>query len=194
MNALHGVHLGETATIVGLGPSILDLTADHFPPGPVIAINHAILPIRKLGLPNRIYAMQKDGCVPHGEFKHSPRFRTVRCICPSPRMVAPIEPEELLLSMAESSMCFRQYLRRHVFDCKADFGVSWHTMSVPIAAYIAAWMGCSAILMLGHDAYTKGDARRADTSVIPGNLEGYRRASVEAGEVARAAGIAIVWA
>lgn len=195
MKRLRGVHQGETATILGLGPSILKLTAEDFPPGPVIAVNHAILRTRELRLPNVVYSMQKDGCTPHGGVNDPPvKVPIRRCICPSWRVVPPVEPEVLLLSAAESSHCFPRYPRRYVFDTLRDFGVRWNTMSVPVAARIAHWMGCTAILMLGHDAYTRSDYGRVkDGRIIAGNM-GYLRAAVQAREYAESVGIAIDFA
>ena len=197
MNRLRGTHPGETATILGLGPSILELRATDFPPGPVITLNHAILRARELGLSNRLYAMQKDGCVPHGIRAGPPAVLPIdNCICPSPRMVEPVEPEHLLLSAAESSHCFPHYPLRHVFDTEADFGVPWNTMSAPIAARIAHAMGCTSILMLGHDAYTRDIySRVSGDSIIERNRPvGYYRAAVRAKTFAESVGMSIRFA
>lgn len=193
MKTLRGIHSGETATIVGMGPSILYLVPRNIPPGPVIAVNHSILRIRKLKIPNPIYTMQKDGCTPHGG-RNQPRLNMPirHCVCPSVRTIKPIPPEVLLLSAAESSHCFPKYEFRHVFDVEADFGLPWNTMSVPVAARIAAWMGCSGLYMIGHDAYTKGVfGRVSGYGVGPGSGRGYVRASVQAKEFAESVGMAI---
>lgn len=193
MKILRDAHLGETASIVGMGPSLRSLRARDVPPGPVIALNHAILHIRPLRLPNPIYVMQKDGCIPHGEIGARPiAIPTRNCICPSPRVVKPLPPEILLLSAAESSHCFRRYEFRHVFDVQADFGLPWNTMSTPVAASIARWMGCTSLRMIAHDAYTRGLFGRAGTSgVKPGSAKGYRRAAVQARQYAESVGMAI---
>lgn len=192
---LKGIHAGETATIVGMGPSILYLRPSDIPAGPVIAVNHAILRVRKLKLPNVTYTMQKDGCTPHGG-RNQPRINMPirHCVCPSVRTVKPIEPEVLLLSAAESSHCFPSYPLRHVFDVAADFGIPWNTMSVPVAARLAHWMGCAGLHMLGHDAYTKGVfGRVSGYGVGPGSGRGYIRASVQARDYAESVGMAIVF-
>lgn len=189
MRELRDIHAGQEATIVGKGPSILRLRARDIPPGPVIALNHAILVIRELGLAQPVYSMQKDGCVPHA----SGRFPVPidRCICPNPaKMTPPREPEVLLLSAAESSRCFPDYPRRHVFDT-ADFGLPWNTMSCPVAVRIAALMGCTSLLMLGHDAYTRGDFRRVEHGLVPSRRDGYRRAALQAQAFARAGGLGV---
>jgi hypothetical protein len=188
VKSLRGTHEGETATIVGMGPSILALRADDFGPGPVIALNHAILTVRKLGLTNPIYTMQKDGCVPHSVHLRRP---IPVCRCPSPRTVAPLEPEVLLLSFYESAHCSPRYPRRHVFDVERDFGMRWRTMSAPVAVRIAAAMGCVGVRMLGFDAFRRADGRRAYGG--PANLVGYSRSGAQAEAVALTAGLAISW-
>ena len=195
MKALRGIHAGETATIVGMGPSILRLTADDFGPGPIITLNHAILTVRKLDLPNPVYSMQKDGCIPHGRrHQHPPRIPIRACACPSPRMVPPIEPEELLLSWAESSRCFATYPRRHVFDVERDFGYEWNRMSAPVAVRIAMWMGCTALVMRGFDAFTSGDVRRVPVNGVgTGSPRGYALSGVQSAAIAKAAGLPITW-
>jgi hypothetical protein len=190
MRALRDVHRGQTATIVGKGPSILCLKARDFPPGPVITINHAILVVRQLHLAQPVYAMEKDGCIPHasGTFP----VPVDRCVCPSTRMVRPVAPEHVLLSAAESSLCHVDYPARHLFDAEADFGLPWNTMSVPVAARIAAYMGCARILMLGHDAFYRGDRRRIERSrIIRSSGNGYRRAALQAVAYAKHAGVPI---
>lgn len=197
MKELRDVHVGETATIMGLGPSILLLKAKDFPPGPIITINHAILHVRKFGLPNAIYTMQKDGCTPHGGGNEPRRVNMPirHCVCPSPRTIKPIEPEILLLSMMESSHCFPKYPLRHVFDVQADFGIPWNTMSVPVAARIAHWMGCAGLHMIGHDAYTRGVfGRVSGYGVRAGSGHGYRRAAIQAKRYAESVGMRIVFA
>jgi hypothetical protein len=195
MKALRDAHAGEMATIVGLGPSILKLTAADFPPGPVITINHAILTVRRLQLPNRIYVMQKDGCTPHGGRMGPVVHMPIRhCVCPSARTVKPIEPEELLLSVAESSHCFRLYPRRHIFDVQRDFRLPWNTMSAPVAARIATWMGCSALHMVGHDAFVRGIHGRLSNGRIIGHMgRGYRLAGAQVARYAAAVGLEIDW-
>jgi hypothetical protein len=195
MKELRDIHAGETATIVGMGPSILGLAAGDFGPGPIITLNHAILTVRKLGLPNRIYMMQKDGCIPHGRRHQKPPRLPIRvCACPSPRTVQPIEPEDLLLSWAESSRCFPTYPRRHVFDVERDFGTAWNTMSAPVAVKIAISMGCTSLRMLGFDAHTSGDARRVRIyGVGTGSARGYALSAVQSAAIAKAAGLPVTW-
>jgi hypothetical protein len=195
VKALRDAHVGETATIVGMGPSILGLAAADFGPGPIITLNHAIRTVRALKLANPLYTMQKDGCIPHGRRGQKPPRIPIRCCaCPSPRTVPPLDPEELLLSWAESSRCFPTYPRRHVFDVERDFGMGWNTMSAPVAVKIATWMGCTSLRMRGFDAYTCGDGRRvAVYGVGAGSARGYARSGAQAAAIAAAAGLSVTW-
>ena len=199
---LRNRHPGETATIVGCGLSILKLTPADFPAGPVIALNHSILNVRALGLPNLVYSQQKDGCILHGPQVQVP---INECICPfGPEMVQPVEPEELVLCWAESSHCFPLYPRRHVIDVQKDFGLSgWCVSSAPFAVMLAHAMGCTSLRMLGHDAYTTGDTGRipgSATEVDPAtgvNLEGiktgYRLSGESAQWIAEKFEMAVEW-
>lgn len=191
MKRLVGIHAGQTASIVGKGPSLLHLTASDFPEGPVLTLNHAIIAVRKLRLPNPIYVMEKDGCVPHVD-RSAPV--PLGCICPSDRMVPPIEPETILLSAAESSRCFPEYPRRVVFDVQRDFGLRWHTMSAVVAIRIVSLMGCRSVRMLAMDAWTTGDTRRVDDGkrILPGS-PGYRSAGQRVAAFASETGMSIEW-
>ncbi len=190
--SLRGLHPGETVTIVGRGPSLLSLEASDVGPGPIITINHAILTVRNFGLPNVIYTMQKDGCIPH----RSGALVPLGCRCPNPsRMVQPIEPETLIVSSAESSRCFRRYRHRIVVDVEQEFRLPWHTMSAPVAVRIAARMGATGVRMLGHDAYTRGDMRHVDTrgDAIELGDENYVSAGKRVARYAQRHGLAISW-
>ena len=156
-------HTGETAYIVGCGPSLLKLTAQDFTDGPVITLNHALLHIRKLHLPNPIYTMQQDGC-----------------------LIQPIEPETVLLSRHLSRNCFSDYPHRQLFSIATAA-----SMSTPIAVKIARRMGASELVMLAHDAYTHGDDHKVDergsivdsSESFPGYVQGAQQAVAMAGNV-----------
>ncbi len=160
-------------TIVGRGPSLLRLTPSDFVPGPVITINMAILRVRKLGLPNEIIRMHKDGCnAPHTSTAKVP----LPCVCPKPWMPAPLPRETLLLSAAESPDCFPDHPLRHVIDVEEDFGLPWWSMSAPIAVRYAHRMGARHIRLLAFDA-RNGDTRRVEgRRVVPGTPTGYLKA------------------
>lgn len=143
--------------MVGKGPSLADLTAGDFGPGPVYVLNHAILKVREFDLPNPIYLQQKDGCIPHNVGKET--VIPLGCICPSPLFVPPQEPETLIVSAAESSRCARDYPRRIVMDTERDFGIAWNTMSAVVAIHVVRLMGCRSVRMMAFDAYTAMDFR-----------------------------------
>lgn len=188
---IRDAHTGQTAVIVGRGPSLLRLHPADFGTGPVIALNHAIIQVRRMEPLNPVYSMQKDGCIPHGREASVP----LGCVCPSDRMVAPMEPETLLLSAAESGRCFPDYPRRYVFD-PAAFGLRWHTMSAVVAVRLAREMGCTSIRMLAHDAYAHGDLRRVDRDGSLAETDaraGYVSVGRRVERYAREAGMAIAW-
>jgi hypothetical protein len=174
---------------VGRGPSLLRLTPADFPPGPVITINLAAHAIRELHLPNDLYLMQKDGCVPHTAKERVP----LGCRCPNPaRMVTPTLPETVILSKAESPLCFRDYPKRMVVDVRHDFGLPWYTMSAVVAVRIAYWMGADTINMLGFDS-RNGDSRRVEgTTLVPGD-RGYPLAVVQVEQWASTVDVALTW-
>lgn len=199
---LNGRYIGQTASIVGCGLSILDLSPADFVAGPVIALNHAILVVRELALPNPVYSQQKDGCILHGMQVQVP---INECICPfGPEMVQPVEPEELILSWAESQHCFALYPRRHVIDVQKDLGMGWATPSAPMAVLVAHRMGCTSLRMLGHDAYTNGDVGRipgtaltvdpsTGVNVNGGRDGGYRASGVLAQSIADKLEMSVEW-
>jgi SAM-dependent methyltransferase len=192
-------HDRETAYIVGRGASLLEMRAEAVGPGPVLALNSAILHVRALGLPNQLYSVQKDGCLP-ATFKDAlvfyPVERTCRGACRTGELMAePESPERLILCTVGSRDCFPTYPDRYRFDCDADFGVPPQTMSSAVAVKIAALMGCTRAVMIGHDAFTVGDTRRVDPD---GSLHdephaGYALAGHVATGFAADAGIDLEW-
>ncbi len=181
-----------TTTIVGRGPSLLSVKAEDFPEGPVIALNAAIIYVRTLGLPNPIYSMQKDGCVPH---THLAKPDTHPCGgCPTWPMTAVQPPETLIVSSAESPYCFADYEPRLVVDVEA-MGIPWHTMSAPVAVRIAQSWGETSLFMVGHDAYTRGNTERWEPGVglVDDPHGGYYLAGKLAAEFAEAAGMTVTW-
>lgn len=194
MNELRRRHQGETGYIVGRGPSLLNVTAADFGPGPVITLNLAIRNVRALGLPNPIYTMQKDGCM-----QQDPAHRQEAGRCPGPcgevePMVQPVEPEMLLVAATESRYCFPDYPHRRVFDVEADFGLAWFTPSAPVAVMIARLFGCPALVMIAHDAYTRGDTRTVKSAgLIERHDPGYLPAGRIANDLALSAGLTVTW-
>jgi hypothetical protein len=166
---LRGIHTGQTATVVGRGPSLLRLTSADFGSGPVLALNHSILELRKLGLKNTLYSMQKDGC-----------------------LVQPQEPEILILSTAQSRRCYSSYPRRYVIDV-TKLGMSVRAMSTTFAVAMAQVMGCSKVRMLACDGYTVGDFRTVQGGELVTIGKGYNHAGEQATNLARRLRIGIEW-
>lgn len=167
INRLRNAHKGETAYLVGRGPSLLDVTAEDFGPGPVVAMNAAILNVRALNLPNVVYSMQKDGCT--GETGLDPCEG--KCPARVRSMVRPVQPEILLIHRPEPSWnftdCFRDYRPRYTFSCQDDLGIKWNTPSTGTFVQIARLWGISQIVLVAHDAL-KGELRRVDgTDILP---------------------------
>jgi hypothetical protein len=188
---LVGAHNGETAYIIGKGPSLLRLTATMLGPGPIIALNQALRHVRGFRAP--IYSMQKDGCGLDGS-RHSGR----PCLNEGGDMVQPVPPEILLVSARESPDCFADYSPRFMFDVERDFAVPWDTPSAPIAVGIALLMGCARIVFVSHDAYANADTRAVvDDGVAESPNEACAAAYVASGRIAdelcKAAGIPTEW-
>jgi hypothetical protein len=154
-----GTHAGETCYIVGKGPSLVDLTKEAFGPGPVICLNRAILHVQNLGLENKLYSMQKDGC----ESYHQ---RDVGCVGCDGEVFPIVYPEDsvtLLLHEHESRNCLPNHPRRLVFDAVDELGFDWWSTSSPCAIRIAKVFGCEKVVLLCHDSFFD-DYRTANTA------------------------------
>lgn len=182
---------GQTVYIIGKGPSLLNLTAEMIGSGPVVTLNHAILYVRKLALPNPIYAMQKDGCVSHGGHDFTPAGPGHVC---DREIVRPEPPETAVFSLRESPHCMGWYSPRIVLDVEA-FALPWFTPSAPTATKVVIEGGCSEIVYIAHDAYTTGDLRRVDDGQVVGHETdlGYTQAGRLSASIAAAAGVPVRW-
>jgi len=152
IQALKDVHAGDTAWIIGKGPSLLMLTREQLGPGPVIAINEATIAIEALGLDNAVYSLQKDA----ERYESAPELRVVTA---GTEPIAPLRGATLLVHRHESANRMPQYAPRFVFDNVADFGLEWWEFSSLTAAAIAKLMGCRKVVFVSHDACVFGDAR-----------------------------------
>jgi hypothetical protein len=166
---LRGIHTGQTATVVGRGPSLLRLTSADFGSGPVIALNHSLIQIRNLGLTNPLYSMQKDGC-----------------------LVPPMDPETVILAAAQSKRCWPNYPKRYVIDV-TKLGMTVSAMSTTFAVAMAHIMGCSRVRMLACDGYTVGDFRTVQGGELVTIGRGYSHAGEQATNLARRLRIGIEW-
>lgn len=187
---IRGIHPGETAYIVGRGPSLLRITADDFGPGPVIVLNSTIVHVRKLHLPNPIYYMWKDGCLPHTRYENPPSYPH------SPCGVIPAEEGEVFItSTNDGSYCGLDFPIRLEIDVEASYGLPWYTMSTPMAVEVAWEMGCSSLVIMGHDAYLAKNTNRVlpDGSMEDDPHAGYYIAGYEAQIGADKHGMPIDW-
>jgi hypothetical protein len=107
-------------------------------------------------------------------------------------MVPPIMPETVILSVAESSQCFRKYPNRIVVDLQRDYGIPWWSMSALVAVRMAKRWGATEIRMLAFDA-AHGDSRRVEGSeLVPGD-RGYAIAVDQINEWSQTVDVALQW-
>lgn len=146
---LSNVHKGQTAHVIGRGPSLQYLRDYHFinSNGPIIAVNYAILHIRKLNLSNTIYTLQKDD-----------------------GQVRPIRSENLIVHELEPSIdAWTDYQPRYTFNNEKDFGISWNEFSTLTCIELARVMGCDKIRYISCDADVNGDTR----TYMPSDFSGF---------------------
>ena len=142
ISELKDKHKGETAWIVGLGPSIKDLQKNDFGDGPVITLNQSIVAVQRLSLKNDIYSMQKDD--------------------DPPAYIIPNTGIPLILHELESLKTFPKSDIAHdrepcyIFNNPDDFGLLWNTISIISATEIGRLMGCYRIKYVCCDAHAKG--------------------------------------
>lgn len=136
---LAGIYKDSTCYIVGKGPSLENLKASDFGEGPVITMNHAVVKVEQLCLPNRIFSMQKDGC---GN-EVMPKAATV------------------VVHSRESDHSFLGYKPRYVFDNPDDFDLTVRAPSIMSATSLAHLMGCKKIVYLCCDGVMGIDDRTA---------------------------------
>ena len=143
INVLKGAHPGETLWVIGTGPSLEFLKRAHFGDGPVVAVNRAINKVGRLGLPNVLYSMQKDG----GDKKRCPNCGEV---CGAINLPPPGIP--LLVQLHASEKCFLDWEPRYIMDLQKDFGIPWWLFSVATCAHLARMMGCAKVIYLCCDS------------------------------------------
>jgi hypothetical protein len=154
-------HRGQTCYIVGKGASLINLRAHHFGPGPVITLNSAIGIVDDLGLPNQVYAMQKDGCSSDDpDNYHRPcdscHLRDFR----NPPLIDPRPGVAVLFSRYYSSWCFHGRRNRFVFT-EDELGFvgedNYKTMSILCSIPIARGVfGCEHLVFMCCDSLAFG--------------------------------------
>ena len=138
MNQLRHKHTGETCWIVGKGPSLRYLRAEHFGPGPVIALNDAIVAVQELDIPNKVYSLQKDG---------QPGFMV------KPRMDIAL----IVQKNYPSQKYYPEHPERYVVDVIKDLGFDHiQVLATRMAIAIAKQMDCSALKMMCCDNLVTG--------------------------------------
>jgi hypothetical protein len=159
MEGLTNKYEGQTAWIVGLGPSLEHLKVGDLGPGPKIPIGSAVHSIETLGFTDHVYSMQKGG----GKNKEKPNSLTPDCRsrecdkCPG--MARP-EKATLLVHDLESLYCFEDYSPRVVYTL-ADIGLQQNVFSLVAAVMVAKLMGCTKINLVSCDFHVSGDIGRA---------------------------------
>jgi hypothetical protein len=159
IEALRDRHKGQTAYIVGKGPSLANLRASDFGPGPVIVLNEAILTVQVLGLPNQIYSMQKDGCTTADPYTIPRPCGTCEPFgWQRPTVVNPYPGIAVVFSQHLSSWCLHGRDNRYVFT-DAEFGYEGYplTMSVLESVPLAKLLGAASIVMVSFDSLVTGD-------------------------------------
>ena len=162
VDELRELYAGETAWIVGKGPSLKHLRAAHFGEGPVITMNESILIVQKLGLANPIYSMQKDGCHMASVEERCVRVCQVQLPMVYPHRNIPV----ILQDPGFSDLCLPDHpLRLHV-DPVAELGFTEATvMSVLMCIAITNLMGCNGINFVCCDSLV-GDMRTINVATL----------------------------
>jgi hypothetical protein len=150
---LIGRYAGETAWIVGKGPSLQYLRAEDFGAGPVIALNQAIMAVEALGISNWVYSLQKDGCGiegPHEVCMQRDGYDWM------------LRPQRATLMVQDapgySRDCLRAYEPRMAIQIMRDLKFPYlQTMAVRMGIAIAKQMGCVKIMMLCCDSLVNGN-------------------------------------
>jgi hypothetical protein len=142
IDSLRGAHPGQTGQIVGKGPSLKYLTGEHFGPGPVLALNDAIIAVEWLGLSNPLYSLQKDGNPHH--------------------MTRPGDDVTLILQSTPgySSAWFPEHPQRLLVDPRAELHFADDSvMSIRMGAAILRLMGCEQMVFISCDSLASDDLR-----------------------------------
>lgn len=154
IDALRGKYAGETAWIVGKGPSLGYLRAEHFGKGPVIALNQAIAVVEWLGLNNPLYSLQKDGCGLEGAHEVCELRDGYEWM---------IRPKGAVLIVQNtkgySRDCLRDYKPRMAVDVVKELKFKYEqTMAVRMGIALVKIMGCKEVWMMCCESLTNRNA------------------------------------
>ena len=156
MQRLKDRHAGQTAWIIGKGPSLAYLIKEDIGEGPVIAINESIIKIESLDLSNPTYSMQKDGGRRRKYFPADSPECDYSPDCDGCQYMTKPERATLLVHNRESLFCFPDYEPRYVFDWR-DLGMEHNDISLVTAIRIAQYMGCTSVNLVCCDLHAFGD-------------------------------------
>lgn len=167
---LRGKYAGQTAWIVGKGPSLACLSADHFTDtGPVLTMNEAILVVQELGIPNPLYSMQKDGC-------HQLPVEQqcgAMCLMQSPMVYPHPDVTVILQDPGFSEICLPLHARKLWVDPQRELKFREATeMSVLMCIRLAKIMGCGMVKLVSCDSMN-GDYRTIDVHTKESELNMY---------------------
>lgn len=166
VEVLMNKYVGETAWIVGKGPSLRDLRAEHFGDGPVITMNESILIVQDLGLSNPLYSMQKDGCSPLREVERCGGMCQMKfpMVYPNPDVTV------ILQDPGFSENCLPKHERRLWVDPIRELGLLAATeMSVLMCIQIVRVMACAKINFVCCDSL-RGDFRTIDVGTMQSSI------------------------
>jgi hypothetical protein len=151
MFELAGLYPNQRAYVVGKGPSLGNLRAEHIGEGIVIALNQAVAVVERLDIPNMVYSFQKDGCglhAPHGQCRSQNGVEW---------MLYPKRAELILQAPGFSEHCLRGYIPKYFVNPRKDLGFERHdTMAVRMGIAMAKQMGCTEIVMVACDSLVNG--------------------------------------
>jgi len=133
LEALREIFEGKVCQIVGKGPSLDYLRADHFDDGPIIALNEAALQVETLELPNKLFCLQQDA-----------KLRDT-CYCKSATM----------LISNKAANFYAKYDGVFVFDSR-QYNLPLNSLSVSAAIAIARSLGATGFAMMCFDACVTG--------------------------------------
>ena len=168
MITLKNKYKGQILNIVGKGPSLRYLKTEHFIPGPIVTINHAIIAVEQFNFDD-VYSMQKDG----GNRRISLSQQDLNPSCEHSGdcgdtcggMTRP-KKATLLVHRHESLFCFPEYKPRVVFDWDL-LGLPGNENSMIFSIQIGKLFGCTGFRFISFDMHTHGDNR----TYIPGMIE-----------------------
>jgi len=131
LDLLRDIFKGQTANIIGKGPSLDNLTAKDIVDGPIIALNEAIHKVESLDLPNSTIVVQQDA---HLEGK---------CI--------PSKDKTKMFISAMAGQCGKGFANRVVYKA-VSLGLRDASLSAQIAIGLCKVFGITKIRMVCFDA------------------------------------------